>query len=207
VRLQPRHASLNRRRPAQAAPAAWRCWRRRAGPRRGCELATLLGIAGRPLGRQIPRSLSSTPLRPLTFSHMCAACSTDVTGRENCERSHARSTPVVRRRIAASGPAGPSKFDWATPCGWPSCPEPVGEFELKVLGINLQDASCGKAAGAPSRRRHYPSSRSARAHGRAALTVAATSRTTAPRHRRAPPSKSHVLGPCRFDGTLGAYGP
>jgi hypothetical protein len=39
------------------------------------------------------------------------------------------------------------------------------------LGINLHDASCGKAAGAPSRRRH-----SADRRGRmgSALTVAAT---------------------------------
>ena len=29
----------------------------------------------------------------------------------------------------------------------------------------------------------------------------------APRHRRAPPSHGDVLGPRRFDGTLGAYGP
>ena len=30
---------------------------------------------------------------------------------------------------------------------------------------------------------------------------------TAPRHRRAPPSHRDVLGPRRFDGTLGAHGP
>ena len=38
---------------------------------------------GRPLGRQILRSLSSTPPWPLVLSHLCAPCSTDVAGREN----------------------------------------------------------------------------------------------------------------------------
>ena len=32
-------------------------------------------------------------------------------------------------------------------------------------------------------------------------------RAEAPRHRRAPPSHSDVLGPRRFDGTLGPHGP
>ena len=32
-------------------------------------------------------------------------------------------------------------------------------------------------------------------------------RAEAPRHRRAPPSHRDVLGPRRFDGTLGAHGP
>ena len=37
--------------------------------------------------------------------------------------------------------------------------------------------------------------------------TACADRAEAPRHRRAPPSHGDVLGPRRFDGTLGAHGP